>query len=366
MMTDSIKEKISKCKNCSDCLPACPSYMVSGDERDSPRGRIRLAGYLLHNDGNRDENGEIAGHLNSCLGCMACMEACGNEVDYAAILIFARQKLQLPSAYSRQKGNRKISKTRGKNGRIAMIPSCRTKELDDTIADLLQQAGVGIVDIGTKMCCGALCFQACDMHRTEAIAKANVKDLVSVISTHQVEAIATASPGCAHHIRLYGKILQNQPEYVLQAEKISNKIFNIYEFLLQKDLNSPALWSNLAVIHHKSCMAHNDYHRPNASEELLRKAGFSVAAFPEAGLCCGGINGYDSLQPAMAKGLNQRTAKACESLAADIIACDSTDCIDKLSKAADIPVVHTLKLINWALGGPEPSNIRALANRVRP
>ncbi len=77
-------EIIDKCVHCGFCLPVCPTYVMWGEEMDSPRGRIYLM--KLAGDGVAEMNSKWVSHFDSCLGCMACMTACPSGVDYGKLI----------------------------------------------------------------------------------------------------------------------------------------------------------------------------------------------------------------------------------------------------------------------------------------
>ena len=81
------RDLIADCVHCGFCLPTCPTYQLWGEEMDSPRGRIHLMTQVL--DGT-ELNESTAGHLDRCLGCMACVPACPSGVRYDRLIESAR------------------------------------------------------------------------------------------------------------------------------------------------------------------------------------------------------------------------------------------------------------------------------------
>ena len=80
---------IDDCVHCGFCLPTCPTYVLWGEEMDSPRGRI-----VLMKQGHEEISAPLVGHLDNCLGCMACVTACPSGVQYDKLLEDARAQVE--------------------------------------------------------------------------------------------------------------------------------------------------------------------------------------------------------------------------------------------------------------------------------
>lgn len=101
-------------------------------------------------------------------------------------------------------------------------------------------------------------------------------------------------------------------------------------------------------------------------KELLARAGFSVKDVPEGHLCCGSAGTYNMLQPDIATRLRDRKAANIMKVAPDIIATGNIGCMVQIGEATRIPIVHTVELLDWASGGPEPDALRNVALRATP
>jgi len=93
---------IDKCVHCGFCLPSCPTYMLWGEEMDSPRGRIYLMKAGL--EGRAEMTDGFVGHFDACLGCMACVTACPSGVQYAPLIEATRGRIE--RQHSRSLGDR--------------------------------------------------------------------------------------------------------------------------------------------------------------------------------------------------------------------------------------------------------------------
>src|SRR5260370_20636241 len=85
-------EVIADCVHCGFCLTTCPTYLLWGEEMDSPRGRIQLM--KMTSQGEIGINSTFATHIDQCLGCMACVTACPSGVQYAQLIESTRPQLE--------------------------------------------------------------------------------------------------------------------------------------------------------------------------------------------------------------------------------------------------------------------------------
>src|ERR1700748_1111803 len=88
---------MDKCVHCGFCLPTCPTYMLWGEEMDSPRGRIYLMRAAV--DGRTPVTAKLVQHFDACLGCMACVTACPSGVQYGPLI--ERTRAQIERHYER-------------------------------------------------------------------------------------------------------------------------------------------------------------------------------------------------------------------------------------------------------------------------
>ena len=86
------KDLLADCVHCGFCLPACPTYVLWGEEMDSPRGRIYMMQKAAQGAAPLDESFQI--HMDSCLGCMACMTACPSGVQYSSLIEATRAQVE--------------------------------------------------------------------------------------------------------------------------------------------------------------------------------------------------------------------------------------------------------------------------------
>jgi len=90
----ALADLLGDCVHCGFCLPTCPTYVLWGEEMDSPRGRIVLMAESLQEDGDVLLSNELVGHLDNCLGCMACVTSCPSGVKYDQLIARARPQVE--------------------------------------------------------------------------------------------------------------------------------------------------------------------------------------------------------------------------------------------------------------------------------
>src|SRR5207302_764723 len=83
---------LRSCVHCGFCTATCPTYVLLGDELDSPRGRIYLIKEMLENE--RPATEEVVRHIDRCLSCLACMTTCPSGVHYMHLVDHARVHIE--------------------------------------------------------------------------------------------------------------------------------------------------------------------------------------------------------------------------------------------------------------------------------
>jgi len=89
-------------------------------------------------------------------------------------------------------------------------------------------------------------------------------------------------------------------------------------------------------------------------KDLLKRAGFTVLEPADAHLCCGSAGTYNLMQPDISAQLKSRKVKTLEAKQPDVIAAGNIGCMMQIGSGTDIPIVHTVELLDWAAGGPKP------------
>jgi glycolate oxidase iron-sulfur subunit len=418
---------LRRCVHCGFCTATCSSYVLLGDERDSPRGRIYLIKDMLEN--GRKASGEVRFHIDRCLSCLSCMTTCPSGVDYMHLVDFARvhiektatrpvkdrltrrllqavlphpsrfrtalwlavlgkpfkrlfraaglkevagmmDKASVPSRSAKYPGPQVVPAKGQRRARVALLAGCAQQvlrpQINDAAIELLTSQGVEVVLARGEGCCGALVHH---MGRDEAArdyARRNVLAWEHAMVETPLDAIVVTASGCGTSVKDYGHLLAQDPAYAERAKTISALARDITEFLADGiDIGAPQGWSDIRVAYHSACSLQHGQRVNEPPRRLLRDAGFSVVEIGEGHICCGSAGTYNLLQPEIAGELRERKLGNIRATRPDCVATGNIGCITQLEGKDAPPVVHTVELLNWAYGGACPAEIRHLSGRVR-
>lgn len=400
----SLTDVTSKCIRCGFCLESCPTYVMTGEETESPRGRI----YLVRSA----EEGQIKWedvrlHMNRCLGCLACATACPSGVDYATIFEGARgilerkksplvKRLLLASLTKRKliKAQLKLSKLspgtrvpkmlskmvsgrlpeadkpipqkadlpplewadqRSIQGEVYFLRGCVMDVLFERVHEctirLLSRIGYRARTVDVE-CCGSL-----HLHNGyEAEAQHRALRTIRRFREAGVPVIVD-SAGCGSTMKHYGHTLETDT-----AKEFSRRVFDASEFLLANGLNdllasSPGIHE--VVTYHDAChLAHGQGIRGQPRELIRSIPGISLFELSEADMCCGSAGIYNLTQPAMARALLERKYENIRATGASIVVTGNPGCHAWIAQAArehgdNIRVLHTMELLEAAFIGLE-------------
>ncbi|TVR98759.1 MAG: glycolate oxidase iron-sulfur subunit [Rhodospirillales bacterium] len=412
------------CVHCGYCLATCPTYLLLGDELDSPRGRIYLAKDMLEKD--RPATADDVKHIDRCLTCLACMTTCPSGVDYAhlvdrarvhientyrrpwfdrvlrhilatvvpnptlfrtallfgqfgrpfrrllsgrlgAMAAMAPKHLPPPSATDRPQ----VFPARGpRRRRVALLPVCAQRvlrpETNEATIRLLTGLGVDVVLAKGSGCCGAIVHHMGWEDRSRAAARANVAAWMREIDGDGLDAVVFNASGCGVSVKDYGHLLSDDPEWAASAARIAAMATDVSQLLIDLELRPKAIEPVRTVAYHPACSMQHGLGLRTQSKELLSRAGFRVVEPAEAHICCGSAGSYSILQPALAGALRERKVANLEALKPDIIATGNIGCIQHLGPETSVPVVHTVELLDWAMGGPRPAAMADVPERPGP
>jgi glycolate oxidase iron-sulfur subunit len=414
----SESEKILRaCVHCGFCTATCPTYVLDGNELDSPRGRIYLIKEMLEKD--RAATEEVTLHIDRCLSCLACMTTCPSGVHYMHLVDHARAHIE--STYRRPLAERLLRATLAKvmpfpqrfrlallgaliakplaplaaviglrriaallrlspwrrpqrplapqlfpaaagsekRGRVAMLAGCvndvLAPEINAAAIRVLTRHGVEVMLAAGAGCCGSLVHHLGREEEALAQARANI-DAWSAAG--RIDAIVITASGCGTTVKDYGFMLRTDSAYRERAAWVSKLAQDVSEYLASLPLAGKPKERALAVAYHAACSLQHGQRITRQPKDLLGRLGFAVKDVHDAHLCCGSAGTYNILQPDIARRLRERKVGTIERLRPDVIAAGNLGCITQIAAGTDIPTVHTVELIDWATGGPCPPALR--------
>jgi glycolate oxidase iron-sulfur subunit len=161
-------------------------------------------------------------------------------------------------------------------------------------------------------------------------------------------------------VKDYGYIFRTDPDLKSAAAEVSAKARDVTEYLATLGVAGSA--PKLRVAYHSACSMQHGQKISEPPRALLKAAGFEVVEIPEGHICCGSAGTYNLLQPELSSQLRDRKAENIARATPDLVATGNIGCLQQLSGAIEVPIVHTVELLDWASGGPMPAE---LVGRIR-
>jgi glycolate oxidase iron-sulfur subunit len=419
--TAEAEQIIRRCVHCGFCLATCPTYLELGSELDSPRGRIYLIKDMLENDkpASRDVALHIDRCL-SCLACVTtCPSGVDytHLVDQARFRIEKTYRrplldrllrsvlakilpyrgrfraalriaqlmrplaaflpeggmtgrrlkamLRLAPARLPARGAIKpgvsVTPEGERKARVALLTGCAQSVLDPNInlaaVRLLSRFGVEVV-FPEETCCGAIVHHMGRDKQARSLARSTIDAWIDEIEGEGLDAILTTTSGCGTTIKDYKHMFRDDPAYAEKASLIASLALDVSEYLARMDLPQGDRHSDLIVAYHSACSLQHGQRITGLPKALLERAGFVVRDVPEGHICCGSAGTYNLLQPDIARRLRDRKILNIEAVAPDVIAAGNIGCITQIASATNIPVLHTVELLDWAYGGDRADFLR--------
>jgi glycolate oxidase iron-sulfur subunit len=390
------KEIIEKCVHCGFCLPVCPTYVLWGQEMDSPRGRIYLM--KMASEGAAEMNSTWVSHFDSCLGCMACMTACPSGVDYGKLIEATRaqierkterppaekrhrrfmfgnftqsdrlRRMRLPLLVYQKTGLQAVARGLGLLKLLpkklqtmeALLPKLGRRE---AVAEVTPAAGTKRCRVGLLLGCvqreffsqvnaataRVLAAEGCEVvappeqpccgallvHAGEEAAAVELaKKTIDAFERAKVETVVTNAAGCGSNVKEYGHLLRDDPKYAERAKVFAAKCKDISEVLAGLEPRAKRQQLKLRVAFHDSChLQHAQGVRLQPRALLSSIPGLELAEIPEAAICCGSAGIFNLVQPEAANELGDRKAQLIEPLNADVVATGNPGCILQMQSA---------------------------------
>ncbi len=407
-------EDFLACVHCGLCLSSCPTYVETGAEADSPRGRIYLMKAL--EEGRAALTDGVVRHLDLCLGCRACETACPSGVAYGTLIEGARSYVAaharrggierwklamlarwLPDAnrlapardvfrLAARLGVARLARARWvpqplrrllalmpdapasrrppailepagpPRATVALLSGCVSQaffgRVNELTAKLLALAGYRVLVPRGQTCCGALLAHLGERAEAERRARRNV----NVFLRDEADFIVTNAAGCGAMLREYGRWLERDATYARAAREVAAKARDVSELLARGALPAPTQAVRARVAYHDAChLAHGQGVRREPRDLLRTIPGLELVEIGGGELCCGSAGTYNLTEPDMAWRLGERKAEAVLESGAEIVAAGNPGCILQIRAALrmrgrELAVLHPVELLARAHG----------------
>ncbi|MFM2150915.1 MAG: hypothetical protein RLZZ187_3221 [Pseudomonadota bacterium] len=411
------------CVHCGFCTATCPTFVLLGDELDSPRGRIYLIKDMLEND--RPATPEVVKHVDRCLSCLSCMTTCPSGVHYMHLVDHARRHIE--ETYDRPRSEKALRKLLSfllpypwrfrvallgsalarplarlipgrsqtaerlrammrlaprsvpspspiekpgthravgeRRGRVALLAGCAQQVLAPSINEatirLLTRMGIEVVVTAGQGCCGALDHHMGHHDPAMRLARANIEAWDAEIAGEGLDAIVVNASGCGTTVKDYGFMFRTEgADIAAKADAVSKLAMDVSEVLVKFGYAPSRAAPGLTVAYHAACSLQHGQKITAAPKDLLKRAGFAVKEPAEGHLCCGSAGTYNLLQPEISAQLRERKVANLDRTRADLVASGNIGCITQLA-GGTMPTLHTVELLDWMAGGPEPAQVAA-------
>lgn len=397
------KRDLQKCIHCGLCLQACPTYVATGQEAESPRGRIYLMRQVFE---GRIEWAQAKPYMDSCMGCLGCQTACPSGVPYARLIEAVRAQVEARARTPQQRlvrrlaiGNfthparlRLLLKLAGAlrmryaprwmarmlgapesavrlprlpdrpwrpertvypaqgtpKARVGLLLGCAMSVLFDRVhratVGMLTLAGYEVHLPAAQGCCGALWVH----NGYPDAARRNARRLFRAF--REMDYIVVNAAGCGSTMKEYGLLFHGLPEQA-EAEGFAQRVRDVHELLYAADLPAPKRNDSLCITYHDAChLVHGQGIREQPRALLRRLPGVKLVEMDGADLCCGSAGIYNLLQPKLARQALQRKIEHIRATGASIVASANPGCtlwIRQGLQEAGLPieVLHPVEIL---------------------
>jgi glycolate oxidase iron-sulfur subunit len=383
-------EILRSCVHCGFCNATCPTYQLTGDELDGPRGRIYLIKQLLE---GQAATRKTQSHLDRCLTCRACETTCPSGVDYHRLLDTGRELVEqtvrrspadrllrqilrrvlpwpdrfapllrigqrvrplLPRVMQRQLPVRVASAqapAANKHDRVMLLlngcvqPSL-APQINIATMRVLDALGITVTSPQNSGCCGAVSHHLAATSEARAFMRTNIDAWWPAIE-QGAEAIVVTASGCAPMVKDYGRLLADDRAYAEKAQHVSELARDISE-IITAEFDRQAFaetGGQTRIAFHSPCTLQHAQRITGKVEHILTQLGFQLTPVADGHLCCGSAGTYSILQRTLSSALRDNKLTTLQAGQPDIIATANIGCLVHLNAAADVPVHHWIELL---------------------
>jgi len=382
-------EILRNCVHCGFCNATCPTYQLTGDELDGPRGRIYLIKNMLET-GKAGVSTRL--HLDRCLTCLNCQTTCPSGVAYGQLLEIGRQQIEkdttrkfpervvrkllrsvlpykkrfnfllylgrsfkfLLPAESKRKipGKKNTSKSSTSeplhSRKMLLLEGCvqpgLSPETNQAARDVFNRLGITLIDASGAGCCGAVSHHLSATDEARRFVRNNIDAWWPFIEKGAEAIIVTAS-GCGLMVKEYADLMENDPAYAEKAKTVSALAKDPVEVLENENLSGFILNQEKEIVFHPPCTLQHGQKLAGRTEALLKSLGYELQPVQDSHLCCGSAGTYSILQADLSRQLLSNKLTHLLAAKPAIIATANIGCQQHLQTGTDTPVVHWLELL---------------------
>jgi glycolate oxidase iron-sulfur subunit len=379
---------LRSCVHCGMCNATCPTYQLTGDELDGPRGRIYLIKQALE---GRTVSAITELHLDRCLGCRACETTCPSGVEYHKLYEVGREvlkqrtrrswidglmrwgiravvpfpgRLRLALASARlvrpwlpARWRAKVAASRPQERaplgaharRMLLLTGCAqsvvASRFNAATIRVFDALGIALVEAPGEQCCGALSFHLDEPAAARDFARRNI-DAWWPFVERGAEAIIVNATGCGVFLHEYAELLSEDPIYAVKAERIAGLIRDPVEILTQHLPPRMRRPEHVRIAVHEPCTLQHGLKLTGKIAALLTRLGYEPQPVRDAHLCCGSAGAYSLLQPEIAGALRDAKLSALTERSPTAIYTANIGCWMHLSETAGVPVRHWIEAVD--------------------
>jgi len=414
----STEKILRKCVHCGMCNATCPTFNLLGDELDGPRGRIYLIKEMIEK--KKTPTKKVVSHIDKCLSCYACMTTCPSGVNYMHLIDHGRNyvekkykrpffeklfrdflsktlpkpkifkflillakigqpfKFLLPKKlksmldvapkkiYGKTLKFQKVYKAERKKptARVALLIGCVQRvvspQINESTIRVLTRHGVEVITMPEVECCGSLNHHLGKEDLAKDTFKKNINLWYDEYLKNGLDAIISNTSGCGTTLKDYGFVFREDKELKKKAKKISELTKDVTEFLdqnLKLSFKKEKGVKKYNIAYHSACSMQHGQKVHKQPIDLLERTGNKILSIPDGHICCGSAGTYNILQSDIAEKLLKQKVENINKVKPDFISTGNIGCIMQITNGTNIPILHTVEVIDWFTGGPKPKSL---------
>lgn len=393
---DVAEEMLNRCVHCGICNAVCPTYRMTEDELEGPRGRIYQIKQVLEGTAAPVS---VQRHLDHCLTCLACETVCPTKVEYGRLLDVGRMvvdgQVRRPWGERAARGAaRRILTDKavfsplyrlaraarfalpgrlkglvlqgGDAGpmpenehprQVLMLEGCvqpaAAPDINAAAARILDRLGIQVIYSKFAGCCGSLNLHSGARGDGLDDMRRNIDAWIPWLPDG-IEAVVTTASGCGVTVKDYAYYLRNDARYAEKAARISALAKDIVEVLAAEAGRLGGLLGDLPsekVVYHPPCTLQHGQKLKGSVEALFAGLGMKVWLPADSHACCGGAGAYMLFEPEWSERLKEDKLASIRALEPDVVLSANLGCMMRLAEGCPVPVRHWVEYLDDMLSG---------------